>query len=220
MGEKDIEVKHKKSFAEQVDEVKNGTYNRYNALKVCDTPQILLDAGCEQLPMLYTQRHLIDAMRDDPNDRRTHGLDESLIKSIPDLISAPAMIFDSMTRDDAIIVCTDKTDKKNNPVIISVKPNDKGIYELAEISTNFITSIYGKKNYSDFIERIINENKMLYWNKEKSQELFSLLQLQLPRGFNNLGSNIILQQSSTIVKQNKHKLCKISNEAIFIGGII
>lgn len=47
-----------KSFAEQVDEVLKGTAPAYSALKVCDTPQILLDVGCEQLPMLFIRKSI------------------------------------------------------------------------------------------------------------------------------------------------------------------
>lgn len=45
----------RESFDEQVDNAINGKIDRYNSLYVCDTPQILLDIGLKQLPMLYTK---------------------------------------------------------------------------------------------------------------------------------------------------------------------
>ena len=76
-------VSKEKSFAEQVDAVLAGNGDRYNDLKVCDTPQILLDVGCEQLPMLYTQRHLRDAIKPRGITGEAihhHGLDVELLK--------------------------------------------------------------------------------------------------------------------------------------------
>lgn len=55
-------LKPEKTFAEQIDEVIEGKYPRYDDLKVGDTPKILLDIGCEQLPILYTQGHLKKAL--------------------------------------------------------------------------------------------------------------------------------------------------------------
>ena len=57
-NERDIEVIQEKTFSEQIDDYFAGKFNRYDDFKVCDTPQILLDVGCEQLPMLYTQRKI------------------------------------------------------------------------------------------------------------------------------------------------------------------
>lgn len=40
----------------------------------------------------------------------------------------------------------------------------------------------------------------MYADKQKSQELFSLLRLKFPEGLNSLGSNTIIHQSCNIVK--------------------
>lgn len=50
-------------------------------MKVCDTPQILLDVGCEQLPMLYTQKHLKKVVQPKDLEKHTHGLTTEQIKS-------------------------------------------------------------------------------------------------------------------------------------------
>ena len=70
-------------FAKEVDDALAGKASRYNDLKVCDTPQILLDVGCEQLPMLYTQKHLRDAIRPRGTTGESihhHGLNIEMIK--------------------------------------------------------------------------------------------------------------------------------------------
>ncbi len=195
-----------KSFAEQVDEVLNGTASRYNDLKVCDTPQILLDVGCEQLPMLYTQKHLKKAIQTKDLKEHTHGLDLKQIKALPSLIENPAMILDSTSRTDSILLVLPQVDKEKCPLVVTVKPNGNGKYNLDVIASNFITSIYGRENFSKFIERNIEMNNVLYCDKEKSQELFRVLGLQFPKGVNSLDFNIIIHQSRNIVKGSEEKI--------------
>ena len=192
-----------KTFAQQVDEALKGKTDRYSDLKVCDTPQILLDVGCKQLPMLYSQKHLREALKPKNNHTHAHGLTIEQIKKIPTLISEPVMIFDSLTKSDSIVIVTSEIDNNNNPIITSVRPNGKGRYELENIDSNFVTSIYGRENFEKHINRVIITNNLLYCNKEKSQELFSVLGLQSSKGLNNLDSNIIIHKSQNIVNENQ-----------------
>lgn len=198
-----------KSFAEQVDEVLKGTAPAYSALKVCDTPQILLDVGCEQLPMLYTQKHLNEAVKPKTASHgrtHAHGLDVDKIKQMPKLLAEPVMVLDSLTKNDSIIVVTSEIDNDNLPIIASIKTNGSGIYELENIDANFITSIYGRNGFESFINRTLQNDALLYYDKNKSQELFSCLGLQSSEAINNLDPNIIIHQSRNIVKGSDEKI--------------
>lgn len=193
-----------KSFSEQVDEVLNGTADRYNDLKVCDTPQILIDIGCKQLPMFYTKKHLRDALKPKGNRGESihyHGLDKEQIKKMPDLLSDPVMIYDSLSssRNDSIVVVTSELDKDNLPIIAAIRPSGKAKYDLEIINSNFVLSFHGREHFDNQLTRAFNEDKILYINKQKSQELFSVLGLQLSEGLNNLDSNVIIHKSRNIV---------------------
>ena len=126
-----------KSFAEQVDESLNGTLPFYTSLKVCDTPKILLDVGCEQLPMLYTQKHLRNAIKPIDEKNHQHGLSVEQIKKLPELLSSPAMVLDSPNRKDSLIVVTTELDTEDNPIIASIKlmaMEDMKLKKLVQIS--------------------------------------------------------------------------------------
>ncbi|MGN0496924.1 MAG: LPD1 domain-containing protein [Lachnospiraceae bacterium] len=191
-----------KSFAEQVDEVLAGNANQYNALKVCDTPRLLLDVGCEQLPMLFTHKHLHNAIRpiSDKNSKG-HGLSIQQVKKLPELLENPVMIYDSQSQKNSIVVVTDELDARSFPVIVSIKTNGKGTYELQKVDSNFITSVYGRRNFDGHITDVVNNGDLLYWNKQKSQELFRVSRLQLPGCLNNLDFDKIIHQSNNIVNK-------------------
>lgn len=193
------------SFSEQIYNATHGLMNEYDALKVCDTPKILVDVGCSELPMLFTQKHLRDAMHEkSPRNSHYHGLTVDQLEKIPQNISDPAIILDSFSpnraKNDTIVVVLPILDNDNAPIIVSIVPNGSGVYQLERVDANFITSIYGKdKSFDNYIKRAAENNQILYWNKQKSQDLFTSLRLQLPQALNNLDSNIIIHQSNNIV---------------------
>lgn len=198
----DIPKNREKTFAEQVDEVLAGKANRFNDLKVCDTPEILIEAGCEKLPMLYTKKHLLDALKPKGQSKASqhyHDLSVRQIKSIPEHLKDPVMIYDSLSRSDSLVVVTPEKDKENNPIIVSIKSGGEGKYDLKIVPSNFITSIHGRENFETQIINAVSQNKLLYWNKEKSQELLGRFGLQLSACLNNLDSNIIIRKSNNIV---------------------
>jgi hypothetical protein len=213
------QIENEKTFAEQVDEVFSGESNRYNDLKVCDTPQILLDIGCQQLPMLYTQKHLRESIKPKNNHTHAHGLTIEQIKELPKLISEPVMVFDSLSRNDSIVIVTSEIDKDNCPIIASVRANGKGKYELEQVDSNFITSVYGRENFEKHINKIIESDNMLYCNKQKSQALFSVLGLQSSKGLNSLDFDIIIHRSRNIVNENIVKEKHTSEEQLSFDNI-
>lgn len=194
-----------KTFVEQIEGSLNGTFPFYSSLKVCDTPQILLDVGCEQLPMLYTQKHLKNALKPDNKKQHSHGLDIEQIKILPKLIENPVMIYDSLSRNDSVVVVTTEFDKSENPIIVSVKPNGRGRYELETIESNFITSVHGRENFIQQIKNATKQEKILFCDKEKSQEMFERWGLQLSELTNILDFNIIIHKSNNIVNSFSEK---------------
>ena len=200
LNENQLEViSTEKTFAEQVDDSLNGKIPFYSALKVCDTPDILLQVGCEQLPMLYTQKHLKDAItRKNDTNIHTHGLSVNIIKNLPNLINEPIIMYDSLSRNDSIVTVTNKQDLDNLPIVVTIKPNGRGRYELETVNTNFITSVHGRNNLENQLKIAFENNKLLYISK-KSQDLFKRWGLQLPELINNLDFDTIIHQSNNIV---------------------
>ncbi len=201
VGEKSLVKPVEKSFSEQVDDALNGNIPFYSSLKVCDTPSILLAVGCKQLPMLFTQRHLKQAITPkSDNNIHLHGLTIEQVKALPQLIANPIIIYDSLSRDDSIVAVTSEVDGDGLPIIISIVPNGEGRYEMQTLNSNFITSVHGRNDISYQIRNAIKFDKMLFWDKVKSQALFERWGLPLPELTNALDSINIIHQSRNIVK--------------------
>lgn len=138
-----------------------GKASRFNDLKVCDTPQILIDVGCQQLPIFYTQRHLRDALKAKGNIGESihhHGLTTEQIKNIPIELQNPVMVYDSLSRNDSIVVVTSERDKDNSPIIAVLRPNGSAKYNLEVVDSNFLLSVHGRENFQI---RLLKHYKMI-----------------------------------------------------------
>ena len=109
-------------------------------------------------------------------------------------------VYDSLSRNDSIVVLTSEYDKNNNPIIASIKPNGEGRYELETIESNFITSVHGRENFISQMKKAQEQDKILFCDKQKSQEMFERWGLQLSELTNTLDFNVIIHQSRNIVK--------------------
>lgn len=189
----------RESFSEQVDKVLNKQWEGLNALYVTETPEILQQIGLKQLPMLYTKKHLEDALKPKNEKKHYHGLTEAQIKKMPEIIEHPAIVIDSLSRNDSIVVISDICDNDNLPIIVSVRIDGNGVYELKQVASNFITGMYGRKGISALIDRAAKDNKILYINNKKSHNIFSLARVQFPYSLNNYDFDTIIHKSSYVV---------------------
>lgn len=64
---------------------------------------------------------------------------------------------------------------------MAIKPDGKGNYELQEIETNFILSVYGKDDFAKYFSERITPDKLVYFNMEQGRKLEALAELQLFR---------------------------------------
>lgn len=169
-------------FGDEVDLATCGNMHPLNQIKVCDTPEIFIKAGFEQNPMLYTQRHLLDALHPKSEENfHWHGLSVAQMKRLPSLLENPVMLSDSPSRKDAIVAVITEVDEDKLPVIVAIKPDGKGNYELNEITTNFILSVYGKDDFAEYFSERITPEKVIYFDIEQSRKLEALAELQLFR---------------------------------------
>lgn len=176
-----VKYSKKLSFAEQVDAVLHGEFDRYTDVYVMDTPSILQAFGLKEYPMLISQKHLRDINHPKSNkNSHWHGLSESIIQKIPSFIESPAIVMESATKSGDIVVVSSELASDGLPIVISIHPDGSGRYNRAEIASNFVTSVYGKNGFAAYINAAIADNRIRYNNKKRTQSLFANARLQLP----------------------------------------
>lgn len=198
-------------FGYEVDAVTCGEFNRTSTLKLCDTPAILQEAGFDDLPMLYTQRHLLDALRPkDYYDPRCHGLAVEQVKRIPELLERRVLMCDSPAREDVLLSVLCAVDSDRLPLIAAIKPGGSGYYEMGEIQTNFVLAVYGRSNFPQYLDMLMSQERLVYYNEERGRDLNALAKLQLLR------SHVVDPDLSDIIIHTPR--CLVNMETAAQGG--
>lgn len=204
-AESGVSYSTKYSFKDQIEIAKTigSEKEEHNHIYVSETSEILQKVGLKPLPILYSKSHLRNAIKEeDSNYPERHGLRDKDILKMPEIIESPAIIMDSKTRNDSIILVSENVDKNHRPLIMAIKANGKGTYNSEIVPSNFITSYYGRNSFISFLKDAINEDKVLFINKKKSQSLCKRIGVQFPNGFYKLGFDKIIHQSNNIVNNN------------------
>lgn len=198
-----------RSFDDQVDELVNGTFPRNDHLYLMDTPDVLVQAGLERLPMLMTQKHAKSVMKVSGKDNvNYHGLTKAGLKQLPNAIANASLVIRAPGYNNRVIAFTDMKDSAGNTVITPIQLNGRGNWQDVEISANILTTAYGKNNVKDMIFNAIMNDDVLYLDKKRSYALGKTVGVQFPKNLTSEASTNSIRASS----QNSNR--KSTNEDV------
>lgn len=182
-------------FGHEVDLAACGAYSPYDALKVCDTPEIFMKTGFEQRPMLYTQKHLFQALtpKSDYNPHR-HGFSIEQVKRFPELLASPVVLANSPTREDVLLAILLATDAYDTPLIAGIKPDGTGNYGEREVETNMVLSVYSRQNFIRYFALLRDMDAFVFVSGRKIEALEDLSGLPLAENCSGLDIDRILQR--------------------------
>lgn len=204
-------------YGDDVDAASCGNYYADSQLKVCDTPDILIDAGFAQKPMLYTQKHLLDAIHPkDPRNYHWHGLSIEQIKRLPELLENPVIIADSPARDDTAIVVLNMVDADKLPVIVPIKPDGNGYYDMDYIETNMILSVYGKRNFGRYFHDLLTTDRIVFYSSEKGRELAYTAGIQFPDLYEALDHDVIIRHPKCVDAARSARVTESPQEPMLV----
>lgn len=211
-----------KEFAEQVDQIEEGTFPRGNHVYVGATPKILADVGLNgNLPMLTTAQHVRKALLPKNDKTHQHGLTETQLKALPQKIANPVMIMDSLDpRRNAVIVVTDMLDADGSPIIAAIKADGRGMFNDVEVDTNFVLSYYGRDGFNNFIDKNISADTFLYIDKTKSRSLSNQAKRQFFGKLDKYDFDIIIRKTNANVNVlNSGNISKNKEQAQYADNV-
>lgn len=150
-----------------------------------NTPYVFRRAGFDNLPFIYTQRHLRNAIAPKEADSHQHGLTIEQIKSLPEKLEEPVVVFDQPNytvngrsfEGKGVAAVLDMYDPDGVPVIAYFFPNGYGTKTNDNGCSNVIASLYRRDNFTSYLARAANEEKILYIDSEKYEQM----EKELPR---------------------------------------
>lgn len=153
------------------------------------------ETGFEQRPMLYTQKHLFQALtpKSDYNPHR-HGFSTEQVKRFPELLASPVVLANSPTRNDVLLAILLATDAYDTPLIAGIKPDGTGNYGEREVETNMVLSVYSRQNFIRYFALLRDMDAFVFVSGRKIEALEDLSGLPLAENCSGFDIDRILQR--------------------------
>lgn len=81
---------------------------------------------------------------------------------------------------------------------------------MGEIQTNFVLAVYGRSNFPQYLDMLMSQERLVYYNEERGRDLNALAKLQLLR------SHVVDPDLSDIIIHTPR--CLVNMETAAHGG--
>lgn len=179
-------------FGERVHDVLDGTATAHGFVMVePNPPENLLRLGLEDIPIYHTRKHLLSeharreldahgqVIRTEENLHR-HGLSERLLRRIPELLEAPALVMNPNPR--VLISMLPAIDRYGCPVIAVLDPAAIAFDpERGTVEANLLKSVYGRLEPQRMVDENARRGHVAYIDHSKADDLFVRTGIVCPR---------------------------------------
>ncbi len=171
------------ALSEVVDTLQNPNTDINSLVKLRDyTPQILVENGVADLPMMVRKGHLRENILTEQEalnrgfsvkGKHYHGLGVNIYLQAIDSLDNPVAIYQYTNKGkyntDNYVVLTSVTDSNGNYIIVPIEINKRGQYNSVEIDINRIKTVYGRETQNYFDNKVANnELKEIYSQKRSA----------------------------------------------------
>lgn len=208
------------NFSNEIDQVLNGTYKTNNQVKARDyTPQILVENGVSDLPMLITAKHIKSTIYSFDEAQKLglttdnvnyHALGKERLLNVIDSLDNPLEIY--KTSKDNYLVITEILDDNGRNVVVPIKIDGKGTYNDVYIDENQIKSAYGRNNLEKYLKN--NNFEKIYTKKGITLNE----RVQYPNIGNSTDDNISQKSDNVKLPSTKYSMQKNQNNTVDSQG--
>lgn len=194
--------KKSESYQEQIERFYKNNLQKYEQIKMGDTPEYLISCGAEKLPVILNQSVLRKIVREPSGSRSAHALTKEFVELMPRILSSPALLIKG-TDMKRIALLSEQVSKQGNPMLLAL--------ELREREYNKVTSFYGKENCKAYLER---QKNVIIIDNEKAKQLSRLLGFQLPMAWKVLDYTYTISENDRNVKPADEKKIRAPAEIV------
>ena len=159
-------------YRKKVSEYINGNGSS-DILTICKTPNSLKIVGATAENVTISTKVIQNSIN--PPDVKMsghtsgHGVSINTIEFLAQYIINPILIANG-NKNNTIVAITEEKDNNDNNIILPIEINklQKGV------EVNKVLSIYGKEHIKNYLNKLIDNNSILAYNKEKAEELFTV----------------------------------------------
>lgn len=169
IGMNDLKTQ-KELLLKQFSDFADGKFPRSERFTISDSmPQYFQNYGNADNPLQLRQRKYKDITSPKNDKKHMHGLSDVEVARIIDDINSPVAVFESGSIAGRPVVVGGRVDADEHPIMSAIQMDettDAGTY-------NKLATSFGKDTLADDLLKARSENRMLFENKEKVDELIS-----------------------------------------------
>lgn len=136
-----------------------------------------------------------------------HGLTEEQLLQALNGVKNPAMIIEG-SRDGSLIAVTDLKDQKDREIIVAIELNKTSGFQ----EVNQVSSAYGRENFADFLDRQMEQGKIIAVNEEKANDMLHSIGKKYPKENTFISFDNSIAYSTQNVKTPDEKSSEITEE--------
>lgn len=223
--QKTINNQKGKTLSDRIDDVLTNQNFTESHVYLGDTPQILQDLGLRKLPILMTAKHVYNGIKTKQNainegryfikdEGHHHGIGRKNFIKVINNLNNPEIIYKySNVKDDfRIVEVFGIKDKRNDPIIVVIKPEGNGYYNSINIDSNVALLMHGRSNIANKIIDAQKHGRILYVRNlnNKNSGSFQIPGSQLPNNFSSTAVANSLNQYKQDVNQFLKKNGKLN----------
>ena len=145
-------------------------------IRVGETPDILRKYGAQSRIITLNQSDIRKIAYPEGYMGGKHNLGFHALEVLPQQLENPVAILKSSSQPNSLVIFTELLDTENRPVMVAMHLDKNGVLGL----TNHVASMYGRKNFENFIAAERAAGNILYENEEKDLSWLPVSGLQLP----------------------------------------
>ena len=164
-----------RAFAHQLDDFFSGTLSSEKVISVCGTPYSISLLSPSAKRVVIRQSDLKNAVDNHENKKHTdnHEIDREEVYALSEAIRTPIIILHGNTNNpNSIVLITDIKSKSNENVFVPIS------LDRQNGKINRITTLYGKKNLSDYL---FNHEKDVFAINTEKADAFANIGVQFPK---------------------------------------
>lgn len=196
----------KDTYAAQIESYYNRMLPSYQLIRLGDTPEILKACGAPNLPIVMQQSTLTKCIRQATGSRSAHNLPRNVIETLPEQIENPIFLIRD-TRRNSFALITDAVDREGRQILIALRLGAK----QKSLNVNEIKSVYGRSNLKEYLQRCVQEDRLIVTNIKKAERLSRFIGLQLPKALTAFSYEHNLPHQQQSVKPQNERRSVISD---------
>ena len=166
-------------FLQSIQAYLRGDYGNETVFRVGTTPYCMRIVGAKAIPVVISQSVLFNSLASGKASKahtEGHDIPPETLEKIPEAIRNPIFVCRGHRPDTLAVIC-DLTDKEQRNLLVALALDVQG----AHSKVNRITTVFGKKNIAQFVQKTIDSDGILAMNIKKAEKLSSHIGIQSPK---------------------------------------